>query len=425
MLGSIASGRRSTVTADWTTRLSLEPARSRPGLAEDGVDLDDLQEELAQTEARAAILRDRLERNLAILRKGTEEAADPELESADPEEQGQTENLQTILDRWTKESNAPAQHVGQYAYAVRRFHDLHGRIGLKEITRAHLRQFKDAIRRLPRSTRREIRTATLARAVAIADKENLPRIDEKTARKHVMALSTLLSHAVGWGFLDTSPADGLRFVKPRKKVSEEDTRIGFTPAQLRALDASLAGEYRVTEDDRWLPIVCAYQGCRQEEACQLLKGDIYQQPCGIWVMKITDAGEEQKVKNRASVRKLPVHQKLIDRGFLEHVERSAGPRVFAKLKPDQRGRLGGPYGKRFARHLRKRTNIIDRNLSFHSLRHSWATAARSAELPESIYKALLGHTQGGPVTSKYGDLADPAILAPWLNKVDPFADATA
>jgi integrase len=208
-------------------------------------------------------------------------------------------------------------------------------------------------------------------------------------------------------------------------VSEEDNRIGFTLAPIRALDELLGAEYQITDDDRWLPIVCAYEGCRQKEACQLLKSDVYQQPGGMWVMRITGAGDGQKVKNRASVRKLPVHQQLIERGFLDHVSRSAGPLVFATLKPDQRGRLGGSYGKRFARHLHKRTKITDPNLSFHSLRHSWATAARNAELPETIQKALMGHAQGGAVTSRYGDLADPAVLAPWLNQVDPFADPDA
>ena len=97
---------------------------------------------------------------------------------------------------------APDQHVGQYRYAVTRFHELHGRLPLRDVTRAHLRQFKDAIVKLPRSTRADIRSATLARAVAIAERENLPRIEETTARKHVIALSTLLAHAVSWGFIE-------------------------------------------------------------------------------------------------------------------------------------------------------------------------------------------------------------------------------
>jgi len=43
-----------------------------------------------------------------------------------------------------------------------------------------------------------------------------------------------------------------------------------------------------------------------------------------WVLRITDAGEGQKVKNAGSVRRLPVHEELIARGFLDFVERQQG-----------------------------------------------------------------------------------------------------
>lgn len=113
-----------------------------------------------------------------------------------------------------------------------------------------------------------------------------------------------------------------------------------------------------------------------------MKSDIWQHDSGVWVMRITDAGQDQKVKNDPSIRTIPLHTKLIERGFLQHVARSPGPLVFASLKPDNRGRLGGPYGKRFARHLKQRTKLA--GLTFHDTRHAWKTAARNAEIPAEI-----------------------------------------
>jgi integrase len=397
---------------------SEQEGASRAELAAEGIDLDELQEQIAEADARLSVLRKRLTRNLEILRKGAA-APDPELSDDTPE----TIDLRTVLRRWADERKAPAQHVQQYEYAVNRFHELFDKpLPLTAITKAHLREFKDAIGKLPRSTRADLRKARLRRAISLADKEGLARIDERTVRKHILALATLLNHAVGWGYIESSPALGLRFVKPRAKVSSESRRLGFTPEQLRTLDESLSREYKVTDDDRWIPILCAYQGCRLEEACQLLKSDVREQSDGTWVIRITDEHETQKVKNRSSVRTLPIHQALIQRGFIEHVKRSAGPLVFASLRPDKRGRLGGPYGKRFSRHLRKRAKITDSNLSFHSLRHSWKTAARNAELTEEIQAAIMGHTQGSIVASRYGATQAPTILAKSLNKVDPFAD---
>jgi integrase len=401
--------------------LASETKAGRAELAAEGIDLDELREQVAEAEARAVVLRERLKRNLEILRKGSQ-APDPEL-SDDADSTPETITLKDVHRRWADESKAPVQHVNQYEYAVKRFHELHNRsLPLTEITKSHLRQFKDAISKLPRSTRADLRKATLARAISIADKEGLARIDERTTRKHILALSTLLNHAVGWGYLESSPAQGLRFVKPRGKVSDESRRLGFSPNQLRELDASLSQEYKITADDRWTPILCAYQGCRLEEACQMLKGDIREQADGTWVMRITDEHETQKVKNRSSVRTLPIHQALIDRGFLEHVKRSPGPLVFASLKPDKRGRLGGPYSKRFARHLRRRAKITDPNLSFHSLRHAWKTAARNAEMPEEVQAAIMGHTQGSVVASRYGGQQAAVVLSKFLNRVDPFAE---
>ena len=106
-------------------------------------------------------------------------------------------------------------------------------------------------------------------------------------------------------------------IAPSRKGSRRAQSCG-------ALDASLGAEYQDTDDDRWLPIVCAYQGCRQEEACQLMKSDIWQHDSGVWVMRITDAGQDQeKVKNDPSIRTIPLHTKLIERGFLQHVARSS------------------------------------------------------------------------------------------------------
>jgi integrase len=61
----------------------------------------------------------------------------------------------------------------------------------------------------------------------------------------------------------------------------------------------------------------------------------------------------------------------------------------------------------------------DPNLSFHSLRHS---AALNAEVPEEIQAAIMGHTQGSVVASRYGGSQAAVVLSKFLNRVDPFAD---
>jgi integrase len=96
--------------------------------------------------------------------------------------------------------------------------------------------------------------------------------------------------------------------------------------------------------------------------------------------------------------------------------------VFASLKPDNRGRLGGPYGKRFARHLKRRAKII--GVTFHDTRHAWQTAARNAEVPQEIRRAIMGHRQEDGVAEDCGEKQGPVVLAKHLNRVYPFADVS-
>jgi integrase len=238
----------------------------------------------------------------------------------------------------------------------------------------------------------------------------------------MVAMSTLLRWAASWDLIERNPLEGFRLPKRREKVSDGDKRKPFTPEQLRAIDAKLTEAYDETSDDRWVPIVAAYQGCRLEEVTQLRKTDVRQVGGGTWIIEFTDAGEDQKLKNRGSKRTLPIHPALIARGFLEHWQRSPGPNLFASLKADTEGRFGGPYGKRFSRFLRTKVKISDPLLTFHSFRHAWKTAARNAGVPEAEQATIMGHTHGTPVSDGYGDKHAVNVLLPLIAKVDPFVD---
>ena len=140
-------------------------------------------------------------------------------------------------------------------------------------------------------------------------------------------------------------------------------------------------------------------------------------------MKITDEGEgDKKVKNQSSVRTIPIHPKLLEMGFLDHVKRSDNHRIFPTLKPDSRGRLGGPYGKRFSHLLRTNARITDKRKRFHSFRHTWADAARNANVDTEIRMRLAGREfRGSGSEAGYGTGHSIPVLYKALAKVDPFA----
>ena len=227
-------------TADILASVAEKPAAALPWTLHEH---DNVVVEARTAQAEAEVLRAALERDRSILaRAGSEVATDEAPRPA-------TTDLHTIVSRWATETGAPAQHVEQYRYPVDRFYQLHGSIALQAITKAHLREFKDALAKLPRSTRRDLREASLQRAIAIADRENLPRIEPRTVTKHVAAIATMLRHALSWGYIEWNPADGFKLPQKRQKIAERKRRQPFTIDQMQTLKASLAAEYRTVDDD--------------------------------------------------------------------------------------------------------------------------------------------------------------------------------
>ena len=312
-----------------------------------------------------------------------------------------------------------------YRYAIRRFIELHGDLPVVELNREHLSQFAAKVGGLPRTTRREIMDLPIVEAIERGNREGIGKIADATRKKHVTALKTMMAHALNEGIVADDPFAGYRMIEPRQSAARQsDARVlPFSADDLNALVSAMkARGLSTSEDDYWIPYVALYLGTRQEEACQLETADIFKKD-GIDCMEITDDGEEdKKVKNKSSVRIIPIHPKLLEMGFLEHVKRSTSNRVFETLKPDQRGRLGGPYGKRFSRLLRKNAGIEDKRKSFRSFRHTWTDAARNAGIDAEIRMRLAGREfRETGSEAGYGTGHSIPVLYKALGKVDPFA----
>ncbi len=331
--------------------------------------------------------------------------------------------LDQVLDTLAKDRALPEQTVRQYGYAVRRFRELHGDIAVSDLNRDHLKRFADAIVNLPATVPMTQRDRTIQEWTAIAEREPFERIAMATRAKHLTAIRTIAKHALADGLIADDPFAGFRLAKARVKFAEakDERRKAFDRGDLKRILAALEAGTESTSADFWVPHVALYQGARVEEICQLERGDIVEVD-SVWCFAITDAGEGQKVKNSASVRTIPIHPKLVDMGFLAFATPGQGGRVFADLKPDQRGRLAGPYGKRWARLLRNDAGITDSKKVFHSFRHTWTDAAKRAGVPMEYRLALAGREIGEAGSEKgYGAGYHPAILLEHLRTIDPLA----
>jgi len=237
--------------------------------------------------------------------------------------------------------------------------------------------------------------------------------------KQLTSLNVLLNYGVANGELEYNPAQG---VKVTIKHNAKDARHPFSLHDLQAIVSRLpayTGEgppNHIGHDAAyWIPLLALFYGARREELCQLAPEDIYEEMYidetgadrKTWVLRITDSGEGQKVKNIGSVRRVPVHEELIARGFLAFVDAQKGkPRLFSRLKPTVKGEEGAAFGKWFNRSLRTVCGITDPKLVFHSFRHSFKDHCRALLISEEVSDALSGHASG-KVSRRYGGLAFP------------------
>lgn len=115
---------------------------------------------------------------------------------------------------------------------------------------------------------------------------------------------------------------GLAGVEPLPYENEEVVQILMLARQQRS-DAL-----------RWLPWLCAFSGSRIGEVTQLWGARI-KQVDGVWVMSIKPAEDGGRLKNAWSERDTPLHQAVIDEGFLEFVrERGPGPLFYGRSSGD-------------------------------------------------------------------------------------------
>lgn len=179
----------------------------------------------------------------------------------------------------------------------------------------------------------------------------------------------------------------------------------------------------------WCPLIALFSGARVNEIAQLHLHDIYQSG-DTWIFKIDTDTPDKKIKNKASERAVPVHQKLIELGFLNYVEdvRKAGfLRLFPNLPRNTKNGYGDAVGDWFnGRYLRppptgskvKRAGIADPEKSFHSFRYVVINRLYAITRERLLVAEITGHNRGDDVlTNVYLDPIDAERRSSTLNEL--------
>lgn len=303
--------------------------------------------------------------------------------------------LSDVLDSYIKERGAGLsdERADILRAVVRDLKEVCGDKAISAFTRADAGRFKDVLLCLPANLtkRRELRGLPLVAAAERAETLGLPRQSAKTLKKKWGILSGLFRHAALNHDGVENPFQSAALAVS-DGVTDADQWDPFTAEELSALlNSSLPGELH------WLTWLGLCTGARANELCQL-RADLVRQYGDIHYIHLPPT---IRLKRAASVRSVPIHPVLIDRGFMSYVKEANGGPLFPDLTVHKSGRMSDATGKAFSRHL-VALGIKRARLSFNSLRHNFKAAwDRTHPSASEARERLIGHALKG-LSGRYG-----------------------
>ncbi|WP_412562233.1 tyrosine-type recombinase/integrase [Thalassobius sp. MITS945101] len=251
-----------------------------------------------------------------------------------------------------------------------------------------------------RNTKPALRALPLTEVVKV---DGHKRMAPKTINSHIDAYRRFFEWAERMGqsphvlFEDMKLKEGKKDVQKRKSFPTHALVLMY-----RELTENTSELVR-SESHRWVALIGMFSGARLNEICQLEVCDI-KNDGGIWYFDLTDEGDNaKKLKAEASNRKVPVHSKLIELGFLDFVETR---RNHTRLFHDYSYHQDHGYGRSFGRWFNENTflpklKLKEPGVVFHCFRHTMATRLVRENVPEPIVKSVIGHAQEGTTQRVY------------------------
>jgi integrase len=268
-----------------------------------------------------------------------------------------------------------------------------GKISVGALTAERLRHWRDEMAKTPARMRTGKGHEQKFRNVP--DDDDPRRKRRASANRTYTILRAALNHAFHDGKIETDVA--WRKVKPFNNVDAARTRY-LTIAEAKRLINACDAEFR--------PLVQAalHTGARYGELARLQVRDFN-----------TDAGT---VAVRQSKSGKPRHIVLTDEGTALFRELTAGKSNDEFIVHKANGGAWGPSEQwRFMGGAVKRAKIAP-TISFHGLRHTWASLSVMAGMPLMVVARNLGHTDTKMVEKHYGHLA-PSYIAETVRKHAP------
>lgn len=307
-----------------------------------------------------------------------------------------------------------ANSIAEAEHAVRRWKELHGDTRVGDITKAQVRQFLDALSRMPVRLPRAVRALPLPQLLERPEALTGSPPAAGTVNKSLRLLSGVVNKAEVDGDFGRGWNNPFRGLLIEEDEGREPPRDIFEVSDLNTMfaDPAFAGIGRGASRGvtaRWLPLLSLFTGARLGELAQLQPGDVKRDEEGVPYLEITSTGtEERALKTAGSRRRIPVHSELVRYGFLDYAaERvvDGSTWVFPLLNHTRGQKRADAWGKWFGRKMRSMQLDDGGRKVFHSFRHTMMDRLREHIEDMELRFAITGHWEGSgklPVAAGYG-----------------------
>lgn len=327
-----------------------------------------------------------------------------------------TTTIQGIFEQWSKEGGDVAERLSAVESFIKCFPE---KKDLDEVNSLDISNWLKILEKLPAGYLRinRLKDKSISELLEIAENEKLPGLKKVTINKYLTAFSAFYKWAKKNGLIKGTygnPTSELSFSKKEVKT-ETRGREALTLEEARLVIDHYNNNYKLQNPDYyWASMLMLYNGLRQKEACQLEISDIRKKN-NIWYISVQENRSEiNSVKNKNSIRNIPIHKQLITWGFIDFVEErrkimtGTNKQLFTNLKAYKKGNRYS-YSKDFSAEFRKilkNLNIDRETVCAYSMRHTFIDALRRAGYVDNEIARMDGHSNQNAMTAHYGDFHD-------------------
>lgn len=354
---------------------------------------------------------------------------------------GKQVSLKLLTDeflRW-KPTNLTRSRMSQLKLAIQLLHmQFDPDIPIMQIEREKCRAFALLLPRIPAYLHHHYKGMAIDEAV-----EEYARRHGSYAERHaegqkiLQTIRSIFQLAVDEQWLERNPWDGLAV---RQRVTKKFmlTKSSYEAFPIEALNKLFAlplfagrngpefGRRHFLTHRYWAPIVALYSGMRMNEILQLETADIQPSGAGIDILCVTDEEAQEydpndfqkRVKTQKSLRRIPIHPKLHEIGFVAWAKQQPPGRLFPEAAKGSGEKPSDLYSKRFKTDLKNAGIWKHRRQVFHSFRHTFNAALKAGGVPEDCREAINGWSHQRTMDSHYGAGKTDQRLFEEIKKVD-------